>query len=260
MKMELNGEFRITDLINNNISHFMIILLFFVVHWYLSLFTQTFFLHRYVSHGMFKMNIYWEKFFFFLTFIVQGSSFLNPAAYGIMHREHHAHSDKDGDPHSPISFKSPVKFMLETFHFYSKTILRTKDLKLNNKGLPQWALIENLGESMIVRISFVAMYTLFYFKYSTSYWQYLLIPMHILMGPIHGFIVNWFGHKTGYRNHDELNDNSKNSLPVDILMMGELYQNNHHKKPNSPNFAQRWFEIDFGYLTYLFLKRVKVIY
>ena len=71
----------------------MIILLFFLGHWYLSLFFQTFFLHRYTSHGMFKMNYFWEKTFFFLTFLVQGSSFLQPAAYGAMHRKHHSFSD-----------------------------------------------------------------------------------------------------------------------------------------------------------------------
>jgi stearoyl-CoA desaturase (delta-9 desaturase) len=29
--------------------------------------------------------------------------------------------------------------------------------------------------------------------------------------------------------------------------LGELFQNNHHQYPSSPNFAVRWFEIDLGY-------------
>ena len=38
-------------------------------------------------------------------------------------------------------------------------------------------------------------------------------------------------------------------------MMGELYQNNHHYKPNKLNFAVKWFEYDFGFLaTKLFEK------
>ena len=36
----------------------------FVGHWYLSLFCQTFFLHRYSAHKMFTMNKFWEKFFY----------------------------------------------------------------------------------------------------------------------------------------------------------------------------------------------------
>ena len=43
-------------------------------------------------------------------------------------------------------------------------------------------------------------------------------------------------------------------------MMGELYQNNHHKKPENPNFAVRWFELDLGYIMYLFMKKIKIIY
>ena len=71
----------------------MAILLFFLAHWYLSLFAQTFFLHRYAAHQMFTMNKFWERFFYVLTWLFQGSSFLSPKAYGIMHRLHHAYTD-----------------------------------------------------------------------------------------------------------------------------------------------------------------------
>ena len=79
----------------------MIILIIFISHWYLSLFFQTIFLHRYSAHQMFTMSKFWEKVFFFLTFIFQGSSFLNPRAYAILHRLHHKYSDTEKDPHSP---------------------------------------------------------------------------------------------------------------------------------------------------------------
>jgi len=42
-------------------------------------------------------------------------------------------------------------------------------------------------------------------------------------------------------------------------MMGELYQNNHHKYPNRPHFAVRWFEIDPAYPIIYLLKQVRVI-
>jgi stearoyl-CoA desaturase (delta-9 desaturase) len=63
------------------------------------------------------------------------------------------------------------------------------------------------------------------------------------MGPVHGAIVNWAGHKYGYQNFDN-GDRSRNTLPLDVLTLGELFQNNHHKYAMSPNFAARWFEID----------------
>ena len=237
----------------------MIILLFFLGHWYISLFFQTFFLHRYASHSMFKMNIFWERSFFFLTFLVQGSSFLQPAAYGAMHRKHHSFSDTKKDPHSPIWSKNIFTFMWETFKEYRYLSTQFLDDVSNSSDLPRWKLIETLGESMIVRILFVSFYLLLYWIYAPSAWFFLFIPFHIFMGPIHGFIVNWFGHKNGYRNHKELSDNSRNTLPVDLLMMGELYQNNHHKSPNKPNFSHRWFEFDLGYLIIHVLHTLKVI-
>ena len=65
----------------------MIIFFALILHWYLSLFFQTIFLHRYASHNMFKMTPFVEKVFYFLTFLFQGSSFLHPAAYGVMHKD-----------------------------------------------------------------------------------------------------------------------------------------------------------------------------
>ena len=73
----------------------MAILIFFLAHWYLSLFSQTFFLHRYAAHQMFTMSKGWEKCFYVFTYITQGSSFLSPKAYGIMHRLHHAYADTE---------------------------------------------------------------------------------------------------------------------------------------------------------------------
>ena len=88
--MEQNGACLTTGLKNS-----MILFIIFISHWYLSLFVQTIFLHRYASHQMFTMSKSWEKVFFFLTFLTQGSSFLNPRAYAILHRLHHKHSDTE---------------------------------------------------------------------------------------------------------------------------------------------------------------------
>lgn len=236
----------------------MLILLFLIFHWYISLFFQTFFLHRYASHRMFKMNKFTEKICFFLTFISQGTSFLNPAGYALMHRDHHKYSDTVDDPHSPQSFTSKIKFNLKTFNEYRKYINKINASDIKSSDLPRWELIEKLSDSWITRISFAIIYTSVYIIYSPSFWYFLLLPIHFFMGPIHGFIVNWYGHKVGYRNFN-LSDNSRNTLFIDFLMLGELYQNNHHKSPNNPDFSIKWFEVDFGYLILFFLKKLRII-
>ena len=90
------------------------ILVLFVLHWQLSVFCQTFFLHRYGAHRMFTMSKGWERFFYLLTYVTQGSSFLNPRGYAILHRMHHAFSDTEKDPHSPRNFRDVFSMMWAT--------------------------------------------------------------------------------------------------------------------------------------------------
>jgi len=58
----------------------MAVLIFLILHWYLSLFGQTFYLHRYSAHKMFTMSPFWEKYFYIFTWVTQGSSYLNARA------------------------------------------------------------------------------------------------------------------------------------------------------------------------------------
>ena len=94
------------------------IAVFLLGHWFLSVFCQTFFLHRYGAHSMFTMSKRWERFFHLLTFAAQGSSYLNPRAYAILHREHHAYSDTDKDPHSPHVYPNLFTMMGHTLTRY----------------------------------------------------------------------------------------------------------------------------------------------
>jgi len=196
---------------------------------------------------MFKMNTFWERFFYILLLVSQGSSFLNPRAYAILHRMHHAYSDTVKDPHSPHFFKDVFGMMVATKNMYLAYLLHKIEPEPAFRGnYPEWPIIDRIGDSWLWRLACAAFYIWFYVTFATQWWMFLFLPIHFLMGPIHGAIVNWCGHKYGYSNHDN-DDHSKNSLPWDFLLMGELFQNNHHKKPNSPNFATKWWEFDPTY-------------
>jgi stearoyl-CoA desaturase (delta-9 desaturase) len=106
----------------------LVLLLFFVAHWYLSLFAQTFFLHRYAAHRMFTMSWGWERFFYVFTYVAQGSSFLSPRAYGIMHRLHHAYADTEHDPHSPGFSRNLFDMMWKTKTIYNDILHDRLDL------------------------------------------------------------------------------------------------------------------------------------
>ena len=222
----------------------MAIFLFFVAHWYGSLFSQTFFHHRYAAHKMFTMSPFWEKVFYFFSYVVQGSSYLSPYAYGIMHRMHHAHADTEHDPHSPSYSEGLLDMMWITKNNYNAILKETVEIDEKwKKELPKWDLVETIGNSWTSRIFWVIVYCVFYYYFATAWWVYLLLPIHFVMGPFHGAIINWFAHKYGYVNFPT-KDTSKNFLPFDFLMLGESYHNNHHKYKGRPNFGYRWFEFD----------------
>jgi stearoyl-CoA desaturase (delta-9 desaturase) len=239
------------------------IAIFFVAHWQLSVFFQTFFLHRYGAHRMYTMSKGWERFFFLCTYVFQGPSFLSPRGYAILHRMHHAYSDTPKDPHSPTNHKKGLlglsSMMLATKKMYDDYAYdRVKPEPKFDGGLPSWPAVEKLGQSWVGRIGWGAAYTLFYFRFATHLWMFALLPFHYLMGPIHGAIVNWCGHKYGYKNFDN-GDDSRNTLIFDFVTAGELFQNNHHKFGMSPNFAARWFELDPTYKVMQVLAAVGVI-
>lgn len=237
----------------------MVIIIFFLCHWFLSLFCQTFFLHRYASHKMFTMSKGWEKFFYFLTFLLQGSSFLNPRAYAIMHRMHHTYSDTEKDPHSPHFFKDVWQMTIQTKNMYVAFVKHQIEPEEAFKGnYPIWPALDKFGDSWFTRIFFVLAYTTFYIFFATNPFLYLLLPVQWFIGPVQGAIVNWCGHKYGYSNFDN-KDHSKNTLPMDIFLLGELFQNNHHKSPNAPNFAKRWFEFDPTFPVMLLLNKLGII-
>jgi stearoyl-CoA desaturase (delta-9 desaturase) len=222
----------------------MIILIFFFAHWYLSLFTQSFFHHRYSAHHMFTMKRGWEKFFFVLSGIFQGSSYLSPKAYGIMHRLHHAYADTEKDPHSPKFSRNLFEMMWKTAIVYNGICGNTYPVEARfKKNIPMWDAFDNFCDNWLVRIGWGLFYVGFYIVFATQWWMYLLLPIHFLMGPIHGAIINWFAHKVGYVNF-KVDDTSKNLMPIDILMLGEGFHNNHHKFGGRPNFGVKWFELD----------------
>lgn len=237
----------------------LIILLFLIAHWYLSLFMQSFLQHRYAAHGAFSMAKGWERFFYIGAYITQGSSYVSPRVYAIMHRMHHAFTDTAQDPHSPSYDKNLFSMMWRT-RSMTNNIFRGKepvDAKFT-RNLPDWMTLDNIGHSTWSRMGWIALYILFYVAFAPSGWWFLLIPVHILMVPIQGAIINWYAHKYGTKNFS-MKNTSTNLFKVDYLMMGEAYHNNHHKNPSSPKFGHRKHEFDPTYQIMRLLNRLRVI-
>ncbi len=225
----------------------MIIAAFFIGHWYTSIFAQSFFNHRYAAHQQFTMSPFWEKFFYIFSFISMGSSYLSAHVYAIMHRMHHAYADTEKDVHSPKMDGTLTKMMWRTRNIYLDIYHERKKYPAQfYKNLPEWHWFDRMANWRMMRVIWGLIYVAIYYAFAEVWYVWLLLPIHFLMGPVHGVIVNWFSHKYGKRNY-EVNDTSTNLLPFDFLLMGELYHNNHHARPNSANFGKKWYEVDTLY-------------
>lgn len=190
------------------------------------------------------MSPFWERVSFLLSYIVQGTSYLSPYAYAVMHRMHHAYTDTPKDPHSPSYDKNLFAMMWRTKKVYFNVRHHKKEVEDRfKKNVPHWPMLDRIGHSGYSRLAWGALYVAFYAVFAPSAWFFLLLPIHFFMGPIQGAIINWFAHRVGHVNH-KMENTSKNLMPFDIFMLGEGYHNNHHRFPSRIKFSEKWFEID----------------
>ena len=77
-----------------------------------------------------------------------------------------------------------------------------------------------MGKIWPMRIVWGAAFAAFYSLFATALVAVAAAcPVHWIMGPMHGAIVNWCGHRYGYRNF-EIDDDSRNTLPVRLPHAG----------------------------------------
>lgn len=237
----------------------MTMLISFICLWYLSLFSQTFFHHRYASHRAFTMSRFWERVFYIFSYITQGPSYLSPRSYAIMHRMHHAYTDTPRDPHSPKYHRNVFAMMWHTRKIYldiANGTMTPEDQFLKN--LPRWHAFDAVAASWYSRMVWIGVYVTLFILFAASPWAWILLPVVLAMSPIHGAIINWYAHKYGFINF-KLRNTSRNLFPIDLLMLGEAYHNDHHRAPSRAKFGARWFQIDPVYYVIVLFHKLGII-
>lgn len=180
-----------------------------------------------------------------------------------VHIWHHAHSDQEKDPHSPLKKGLLHALFLGVFDYTAaKSWPEVQKIK---KTIPT-----NRLEAFIYNHSFTGPViltglTLILFG---PVWGSLIAVVNFLVSPIFAIGgVNALAHWWGYRNH-ATTDNSKNLgfiVPLNFIICGELDHNNHHAHMRSCSFRHRWFEFDIGFvylkvLNWLKLADLKNVY
>lgn len=173
-----------------------------------------------------------------------------------VHIFHHAHSDQDKDPHSPLK-----KGLLHALFFGVFDYTKAKswpEVQKIQKTIPT-----NKLEAFMHKNSFVGPYILTFITIVLfgPVWGGLLAILNFLVSPMFAVGgVNALAHWWGYRNHVTA-DNSRNLgflFPLNFIICGELDHNNHHAHMRSCSFRHRWYEFDIGYLYLKILKAFKL--
>jgi len=201
----------------------------------------TVFLHREQSHGSLELHPALRHFFrFWLWF----SSATVTKEWVAVHRKHHAFSDQQGDPHSPVIF-GIKKVLLEGYELYA---VPAKDASVRDnygRGTPDDWLERHVYTRRShwgILISSALQLVLFGFP------AIIMIAVQLASQPFFAAgVINGLGHYFGYRSF-EMPAAATNIAPWGLLVAGEELHNNHHAFPWSARFAvQRW-EFDIGWM------------
>jgi stearoyl-CoA desaturase (delta-9 desaturase) len=224
-------------------------LLTFAIAGHLTNVSTTIYLHRGMSHGGVTLHplasLSMRVWLWLTTGIVTRE-------WVACHRQHHAHVDREGDPHSPV-LVGLRQIVFKGWAYYRRAVRNPEMLEKYSKGCPDdwierslFSRFSSLGLGLLLLIDVL----LFGWMAGAILWGAQMVWM-----PILGGVVNGIGHAYGYRTFD-IKDQSRNFLPIGLLIAGEELHNNHHSDPRSARFSRRWFEFDIGWMYIVLLARL----
>jgi stearoyl-CoA desaturase (delta-9 desaturase) len=194
------------------------------------------YLHRGLAHRALRLHPLADWVFRCILWISTGQ---NRREWVAVHRKHHAFTDKEGDPHSPL-MHGFWKIQLGNVFYYVRearnpeTIARwAKDIKDDvwDRLLFNWGTV---GGIIGVAIAMLLFGPIWGFGISVTHfvlYVFILAPA-----------INGLGHWWGRRNFG--NNSGTNIRLLAWLTGGESLHNNHHAHPSSPKFSMGRLEFD----------------
>ncbi|HEY8302630.1 MAG TPA: acyl-CoA desaturase [Jatrophihabitans sp.] len=205
--------------------------------------------HRYFTHGSFK-----AKRALRIALAIAGSLAIEgPVIRWVAdHRRHHAHSDRDGDPHSPWRFGDSLGALTKGFWFahlgwmfdvehtnrdkYTPDLLRDRDIALVDRLFPLW-----LAVSMLLPAVLGGLITMSWTGALTAFFWASLVRVFVLHHVT--WSINSVCHMIGDRPF-AARDKSANFWPLAILSFGESWHNMHHADPTAARHGVLRFQLD----------------
>ena len=204
--------------------------------------------HRHLTHLSFTT---YRPVRWFLAFIGGLAGEGSSIDWVANHRKHHAHSDQEGDPHSPHdgpwwSHVFWLMFWKGSKHHAEHTQRWAPDLAKD--PVLRWIGAFFLPSHFLMAGALAAAgyaYGDWYMATSFVVWGVFVRLAFVLHST---WFVNSASHMWGYKNY-ETTDDSRNNWWVALITYGEGWHNNHHKYPRMAPHGHRWWEIDVTYTT-----------
>ncbi|NCT57624.1 MAG: acyl-CoA desaturase [Legionella sp.] len=200
----------------------------------------TIYLHRCQAHRALTLHPMVSHFFRFWLWLTTG---MVTSEWVAIHRKHHAATETEGDPHSPV-VKGIKKVLWEGVDLYraaskDKALVEKYSHGTPNDWLERHVYKRFCGAGVVILLFIDA---LLFGIPGISIWalQMLWIPLWA------AGVINGIGHYWGYRNF-ETEDASTNIIPWAFWVGGEELHNNHHAFASSAKFSINWWEFDIGW-------------
>ena len=190
------------------------------------------------------------------------ASYKSGAFYAIHHRKHHMICD-DEKQHDPYGgFYSGFEYALIQF---------PSDQYLNNFQLKNYSEFNTCFHYMHHKIAnyqglmwFIGVCGMSIYNNNHFDLFRLLDDIVVFFAIPTLFNILWFILQTlPHLIPNKITKNGKcypsNPLICGLLTGGEGYHGNHHKNPKSPKLGKKWYQIDFGYITIWFLKKIGIV-
>jgi stearoyl-CoA desaturase (Delta-9 desaturase) len=209
--------------------------------------------HRMLTHKGFEAPD-WVRAFF----LIFGSmSFQGPALnWAATHIQHHANSDDDEDPHSPVKsfWHAHVGWILDDFkpdvQKFATPLLKDKLVVFISNTFLLWAF---LGLFIPFMIGYcVGGLKAGFYAFLWGGLVRMFLNHHVT------WAVNSVCHTYGGREF-VTTDQSRNNFIIGLLAMGEGWHNNHHAFPRSANHGMHWWQIDPSAWVIAILERMGII-
>ncbi len=167
------------------------------------------------------------------------------------HRKHHAHSDQDGDPHSP--HEGAWWSHMFWLGFWEGPEAHETHTRRWVPDLLKDPVLRWIG-ALFLPSHFLAAGVIGAAGYAYGGWpmaaSFVVWGVFVrLVFVLHStWFVNSASHMWGYKNY-ETTDDSRNNWWVALITYGEGWHNNHHAYPRMAPHGHKWWEFDMTFIT-----------